>query len=240
MTELLVITLGCFLAAFINAAFATGGVYIMLAFMSAVLPITITIQLLPAFALPSLLARILLFWQHIDWKIAKSFFGGAVIGVFLGGQIFVNLSEGYICLLIGCLILLFTWAPHISLPLPKSNVFLFAGTVHSFIGTLFGIGGIIQSLVVRTELIKAQVTGTLAACLFSMGLLKLTSYLVNGFSYEIYWLHICAAIAAGFIGAWLGKRTSIAISDKLFRNIFKIITTLVAGRLLFKAVVALN
>ena len=42
---LIVIILGGFCASFINAAFATGGIYIMLAATSSVLPLTVAVPL---------------------------------------------------------------------------------------------------------------------------------------------------------------------------------------------------
>ena len=236
MFEIIIITLGCFIAAFINAAFATGGVYIMLAFVSSVLPLTLTITLLPVLALPSLFARVCMFWQHIHWKIVKAFVIGSAIGVFIGGQIFVTLGESYISILIACLILFLTWWPQISLNIPQSNTFLFVGAIHSFIGTLFGIGGLLQPTVLRTSLHRTEVTGTLAACLFTMDIFKISSYVSNGVSYSPHLTAIFAAVIAGFTGAWLGKRTSIAISQDMFRIVFKVIISLVAIKLLYKGI----
>ena len=233
MLELVVVTLGCFAAAFVNAAFATGGVYIMLASISAILPLTVAIPLLPAFALPSLISRVYLFWQHINWPIVKSFVIGSVIGVLLGGQVFVSLSERHLSLMIGLLLLLLTWWPHIKVTMPVSQLFLYVGISHSFLGTLFGAGGILQSTIIRTSLLKAQMTGTLAASLFAMDIFKISSYMFNGFSYQRYLPHLCAATVAGYIGVWAGKRASSFISDKTFRVVFKIIITLVAVKFIY-------
>lgn len=231
MFELFVISIGCFLAAFVNASFATGGVYIMLAVVSSVLPLTVTIPLLPALALPSLFARIFLFKQHIKATIVKSFVLGSAIGVLIGGQLFVSLDERLISVSIGVLILFLTWWPKLTLTLPKFNVFSYVGFAHSFIGTLFGVGGILQPAVMRTSLSQAQITGTLAACLFIMDLFKISSYVINGFSYLAYINQLLAAALFGFIGAWWGKRVSLSISQQTFRAIFKLIITVVALKL---------
>lgn len=236
MLEILLVTMGCFIAAFINAAFATGGVYIMLAFISLVLPITVAIPLLPAFAMPSLFARICMFWQHIRWEIVKPFVVGSAFGVSFGSFIFINLSDRLISIFIALIILFITWWPKASIKMPRSNLFLFVGVSHSFLGTLFGIGGILQSSIFRTSLIKAQVTGTLAACLLSMGLFKVSSYVINGFSYSFYTYHLIFAAIAGFAGAWIGKRVSLSITNDAFRKVFKIIVTLVAFQLLVKGI----
>ena len=59
--SVIIVTLGGFVAAFVNAAFATGGVYILLASGSAVFPMTIAVPLMPLFAFSSLVTRILFF-----------------------------------------------------------------------------------------------------------------------------------------------------------------------------------
>jgi uncharacterized membrane protein YfcA len=237
MVDLIVISLGCFVAAFINASFATGGVYIMLATVSSVLPLTITIPLLPALALPSLFARIYLFKDHINKSIVKAFVIGSIFGVLLGGQLFVSMDERIISISIGSLILFITWLPSLNLKLPRFNVFSYIGFTHSLIGTLFGVGGILQPAIFRTSMTQAQITGTLAACLFTMDIFKISSYVHNGFSYFPYIYQLLSAVLFGFFGAWLGKRTSVSISRKTFRSIFKVIITLVAIRLLLKGVV---
>lgn len=237
MIDLIIIGLGCFVAAFINASFATGGVYIMLAVVSAVLPLTVTIPLLPALALPSLFARIFLFREHINKSIVKAFVIGSIFGVLLGGQIFVSLDERVISLAIGSLILFITWWPNISVKLPRFNVFSYIGFSHSFIGTLFGVGGILQPAILRTSMTQAQITGTLAACLFIMDIFKISSYVHNGFSYIPYTYPLMIAILLGFLGAWLGKRISVSISQNTFRRVFKLIITLVAIRLLLKGLI---
>lgn len=102
---LVVITLGSFAAAFVNAAFATGGVYIILAVSIVVLPLTVAVPLQPVFAFTSLLARCAYFWGHIKCPIVLAVSLAALIGVFLGSRVFVSLPECTIALLLGTLLL---------------------------------------------------------------------------------------------------------------------------------------
>jgi len=70
MTEqLIVLTVGSFIASFINGAFATGGVYLLLIASAAVFPLTVVVPLQSALSFGSLVARIGLFWRHIVWPI---------------------------------------------------------------------------------------------------------------------------------------------------------------------------
>ncbi|MEC7485574.1 MAG: TSUP family transporter, partial [Pseudomonadota bacterium] len=106
LVEIMVITVGCFVAALVNAAVATGGVYIMLAASSAVLPLVAAIPMQAALAAPSLFARIVTFWPHIHWRIFAMFAPPAAVGVLIGAQVFVALDEGVISVALGGLLLL--------------------------------------------------------------------------------------------------------------------------------------
>ena len=61
--SVVIITFGSLIAAFVNAAFATGGVYILLASGSAVFPMTVAVPLMPLLAFASLVARVFFFLE---------------------------------------------------------------------------------------------------------------------------------------------------------------------------------
>ena len=232
--ELIVITAGSFIASFVNAAFATGGVYVLLAASSSVLPLTAAVPLQSAFAFSSLLARIAYFWTHIKWPIVGAFAIGSALGVFLGARIFVSLPESTIALLLGCLLLIFIWFPKVDWKIPFKHPFLFVGAVHSFLASMFGVGALLQPAILRTNLLKLQITSTLAACLVTMDVFKITGYVSYGFDYLQYVPHIILATIAGFVGTWAGKRVTHLISEKTFRMVFKWLITVVAIRLLYR------
>lgn len=286
--ELLVVTIGSLLASFINAAFATGGIYIILATSSFIFPLAIAIPLQSAFAFASLAARIVYFKDHIYWPIVGLFVIGSVFGVAIGSTVFVTLPEATIALLLGLFLLILIWMPrfsqntgsqntgsqntgpqnsgsHITGPqytsskstvsarLPSAStatehtplaekqplnpVFLPVGVAHSFLGTVFGVGTLLQPTILRTSLTKLQITGTLAACLLCMDVFKLTGYIAHGFDYRDYWPHIICATIAGFAGTVAGKRVTHRVSEYTFRLVFKWLITLVAIRLIYRGVV---
>ena len=301
--ELLVVTAGGLLAAFINAAFATGGIYLILASSSFVFPLSVAIPLQSAFAFASLAARIAYFRQYIYWPIVGLFVIGSVFGVAIGSTVFVALPEATIALLLGLFLLVLIWMPsvrqdtgshdtglhHAGTPgaSPKSSaftnvqstgtttqsaavqptaaqgvvtesevtkskateriatkrqtpltwIFLPVGVAHSFLGTVFGVGTLLQPTILRTTLTKLQITGTLAACLLCMDVFKLTGYIAHGFDYSDYWPHIVCATIAGFIGTVAGKRVTHRVSEQTFRLVFKWLITLVALRLVYRGIV---
>lgn len=229
----LVITLGSLVASFVNAAFATGGVYIMLLSSIWVLPVSAAIPLQPAFAAASLLARILFFKQHIRWGIAVTFVVGCLFGVYFGARTFVALPDSLISLLLGIVLLVLLWMPKWKRPLPIRHPFFFVGVVHSYLGALFGVGGVLQPMILRTALTKLQITATLAVCLLTLDALKVAGYVGFGFSYTDYVPHIIGATVAGFIGTWLGRRVTHRISEQTFRTAFRVFVSLVALRLIY-------
>ena len=120
---------------------------------------------------------------------------------------------------------------------PLTWIFLPVGVAHSFLGTVFGVGTLLQPTILRTTLTKLQITGTLAACLLCMDVFKLTGYIAHGFDYSDYWPHIVCATFAGFIGTVVGKRVTHRVSEQTFRLVFKWLITLVALRLVYRGIV---
>lgn len=238
-TSLIIITLGSFVASFVNAAFATGGVYVMLMASVAVLPISAAVPLQSAFAAGSLVARIYYFWTHINWRIVQVFVLGCLLGVYFGTGTFVALPDAAISIMLGFALLAFIWLPKGKINVPVKHPFFFVGVVHSFLGAMFGVGGVLQPVLLRTELVKLQITGTLAACLLTLDVMKVTGYVGFGFSYWTYVPHIIGATIAGFLGTWAGKHVTHRVSEELFRRVFRILVSLVALRLIYRGGVLL-
>lgn len=234
-----VIVLGSFLAAFVNAAFATGGIYILLGASLAVLPVTAAIALQGPFSVISLMARAGFFWFHIEWAYVGYFALGCLFGVTLGAVAFSLASDTSLMLFLGLLMLLLVWLPVFPGVSLAPGGFTLVGLAHSIFGTMFGIGGILQPLLLRTALLKGQITGTLAMAMLSLDVMKILSYTQVGFDYWPYIPHIIGASLASVLGSWFGKRLSASISERLFRRVFRWLVTLLAVRLIAGGLLAL-
>ena len=239
--ELLVLTVVAFIASYLSSAFAVGGNFLLLAVLSYFYPVTVVVQLMPIFVIPSLCARICLFWRDINWPMVKGFVIGTLAGVFLGGQVLLNLDEATVMLLMGSLILTLLWFPDAMVPRalfdslgsdrstsqsfsvhqPIFKPFIVIGFGHSFLSTLFAIGAILQSVILRAKLNKAHITGTLAACLITMSSGRILIYGWYGFDYQVFVYHAGFCATASVIGSWYGKRVSKWVSETLFRKVFK-------------------
>ena len=232
--QLVVIALGCFLASIVNAALATGGIYITLAATTAVLPVGVAIPLQTVLALPSLLGRIYLCWRGINWQISHMFLPMAAVGSMIGAGVFVALDEGIIALSLGVLLLALIWLVPQGIKLGHPRRFLMVGGLHGFFGTIFGVGLFLQPAVLRTEMTRLQITGTLAVCLLGLDIVKTAGYVGFGFDYAQYLPHIGVAIVASLAGTWVGGRVGTRIPEDRFRLVFKWLITIVGLRLVIK------
>ena len=66
--------------------------------------------------------------------------------------------------------------------------------------------------------------------------IKIITFLFLGFSFFSYLSLILAMIIFGIIGTWVGKKILVSMPEKLFGNIFNLILTILAIRLLFEGV----
>lgn len=229
------IVVGSFFSSAISAAFAVGGGFVMLAIVSAVMPISTVVPIHSATLLGVSVGRTLFFFKHVDWGIARPFIVGALLGAPLGASIYVNLPEFVIASVIAVMMLAAVWMPTINWRPSFSHPFFYVGIVHALLSAMFSFGGLMQPLMMRTKLAKMQVIGTLAFSLFTMNLFKLAGYVSFGFDFRPYLTVILAAIVAGIPGALLGKRLVHHVSEDKFRLAFKIIMTVFAARLLYRA-----
>ena len=107
------------------------------------------------------------------------------------------------------------------------------GFIHSLLSTLFAYGALLHAIILRTDLRKHQVVGTLAACLTGMSVMKIVGYTLTGFDYRPFFQLIGVSIVAALIGTWIGKRVVDRISEVAFRIVFRILITVTALRLLY-------
>ena len=164
----------------------------------------------------------------------------AGIGAILGARVFVSMEEGVISLCLGTLLLVIVWGVPKSVTFSLPKRFALIGGVHGFLSTIFGVGLFLQPAMLRTDLARLQITGTLAACIMALEVVKAGGYAGFGFDFTGYWPHILAGAATSIIGNAAGHRLGTHVSEARFRLVFKVIVTLVGARLLIKGVMLLS
>lgn len=239
LTMIAIIAAAVFSASFISAVVGVGGGILLIAVTGSILPVSVVIPLNSTFMYASLLARVVQFHKKINWKITWPFSLGSLIGAGAGAFIYVGLPDSIIAIALSCVILLVTWMPPIKTGFVIPNVFFALGVVHTFLSTLLGVSGIYQAVIARMKLEREVYIATAASGLLAMASLKIISFALAGFNYFYYNELIAAAVIAGFIGTWLGKKAVGLVSESLFKVMLKWMITLFALRMLFMGIMGL-
>ena len=155
----------------------------------------------------------------------------------LAGQVFINLSLEVLRAVLGLFVLYAVWTPK----LRPSNIGLKGYTLVG-IGTTFitmfvgATGPLVSSFLSPEKLGRERVVATLAACLTAQHWLKGIAIGVLGFYFQPWIPVIVVMIASGFLGTLLGRRILKGLPERLFSRLFRIVLTLLAGRLLYLAI----
>jgi len=226
---------GAFIASLISGALGLGGGPLLLALLGSFMPIVTVIPLHSALMLGATTTRCWLFRDNIHWAIAAPFMCGAALGALLGAKLYLSLPESFVAGAMGSLMLASAWAPDMQWRPTRRRPFLLIGTIQAFLSTLFGFGALIQSLILHTGLGRLQVTGTLAVCFTALTMFKLIGFVLLGFAFGPYLKIIAIALVTTAIGSWCGKLVAVRISERQFRTGFRVVITIGALRLLYRA-----
>jgi uncharacterized protein len=236
---LLLIPLICLVGAFISTVAGLGGGLLILACTSLLLPITQVVPLNGVIILAGQVTRAIQFRKYINWSITLPFIPGSILGASIGSLIYFKLPEAFIALMLGCVMLWFSWVPATersrALAARIPQPWFVVGIVHTFLSTVSGAGGLMQSLMVNSKLTKQAVVGTIAGTLLFMALFKSIGYAVAGFDYRPWLPMIGLCWVMGIAGTALGSRCLDHLPDIVFRKLIKAAVTLFSLRLFWQA-----
>lgn len=240
---LILIPLICFAGAWLSTVAGMGGGLLIVAACTQILPLPAVVPLSSVFVMSGQIARVVQFHRHIAWGIARPFIPGSLIGAFLGTFIYLSLPEEAIALMLGAVMLWFSWVP--STPASRGiarripHPFFWVGIIHTFLSSMAGVGGLFQALMVNSPLKKEGVVATVAGTLLFMSLFKTVGYLTAGFDYRPWLGVILLSWLAGMLGSRIGRHSLHRVSDRFFRHLIRGMVTLFSLRLLWQAAVGL-
>ena len=226
-----------FITSMLTAAVGIGGGLLMLTVMVSFLPPIIVLPVHGVIQFGSNGGRLAVMRQHVDWRIWGFFAIGSILGMILAGQVFINLSLEVLRALLGLFVLYAVWTPK----LKPSNITLKGYTLVG-IGTTFitmfvgATGPLVSSFLSPKKLGRERVVATLAACMTIQHGLKGIAFGVLGFYFQPWLPVIVIMIATGFLGTLLGRRILKKLPERLFSRLFRIVLTVLAGRLLYLAI----
>jgi uncharacterized membrane protein YfcA len=226
-----------FITSMLTAAVGIGGGLLMLTVMVSFLPPIIVLPVHGVIQLGSNGGRMAVMRQHVDWRIWGYFAIGSILGVILAGQVFINLSLEVLRAVLGLFVLYAVWTPK----LRPSNIALkgytLVGVGTTFITMFVGATGpLVSSFLSPEKLGRERVVATLAACMTAQHGLKGIAFGVLGFYFQPWIPVIVIMIATGFLGTLLGRRILKKLPERLFSQLFRIVLTVLSGRLLYLAI----
>lgn len=222
-----------FLTSCLTAVIGMGGGVLLLTMMPGLVPAGAILPLHALTQLASNASRAAFGWRLIDLAIVPAFTLGAVLGSWLGAEIYQSLDLRLLPALIGAFILLITWFP---LPVMRGAGDFALATLGFFqtgLGMLVGATGPLGAAILlrRNEERDWLVVNT-AVYMTLNHTLRVLAFFAIGFSYTPWWPLITAMIAAGIVGSWVGTRLRRFVPQRNFHRWFRLLVTLLAARMI--------
>lgn len=180
--------------------------------------------------------RVFLFRRHIGWHLVGRFSLLLPFGIAVGMWLFQALPKESIQVLIGCVVLFSLFARHIrhfrgkELPL---GAFVPLGFV---VGILNMVAGVVAPLlgvmVIRKELDRASVVGTLGFFALAGHGLKIVAFALAGFRVGEHLPALAVMVPAVLLGGLAGKWLLNWFNERLFMIVFQVVLVLLALKLI--------
>jgi uncharacterized membrane protein YfcA len=224
-----------FVTSLITATFSLGGGSLMIAAMALVLPPVVVVPVHGCVQLGSNAGRAVVQRAHIQWPFILWLTCGAVIGAVIGGQFAYLLPDKWFAAAIGLFVLVTTWLPVPKVVTTGRAVQFVGGVVVSAVGMVVGAAGPLLAAFVRGIPDRRQLVATHAMLNSLQHLFKVVVFVAMGFAFRQYLLLIVLMVLAGFAGTAVGSRLLTRIPEELFRLVFRILLSLVALGLIWRA-----
>jgi uncharacterized protein len=168
--------------------------------------------------------RLVIFWKHIDWSIAKFNIPGSVLGAVLGAYIFANIELEWLQIIVGLFLIstVFQYGfgeKERSFPM-RAVYFLPLGFFVSMLSALIGATGpVLNPFYLNYGTEKEAMVATKTINSFVAGLFQIGTYSVFGvLPRELWGYGVAIGIAAG-LGSYIGKRILGGMESKVFRRV---------------------
>lgn len=230
--ELALVPLAFFTSA-LAAVMGMGGGMLLIAAMPGLLPAGAIIPVHAFTQLASNASRALFGWRSIAWEIVPAFTLGAVLGAWLGGEVYGSLDLHWLPALIGAIILLITWVPLPQVPGGGQVALAVLGFYQTGLGMIVGATGPLgASLLLRRNPDRDWLVVNSALYMSLNHALRIAAFAALGFSFAPWWQLMLAMAAAVIAGSWLGTRMRAYIPQRNFQRLFKTLVTLLALRMI--------
>ena len=220
-----------FIGSFITVAFGIGGGAIMLAALATLLPAAAIIPVHGLVQLGSSAGRAALMVKYMRFELLGAFSIGALIGIFVGGSVVVQLHPGWIQVGVGLFIL---WSVLATPPAFLQRSGMVTGLFSSFLTMFFGgTGPFVATYVKAQKLDRHGHVATHAMLMTVQHLLKTIAFGLLGFAFAAWAGLIAMLIGFGVLGTLVGRLALARIDEKRFKFVLNAVLTILALRLIY-------
>ncbi|WP_289118225.1 sulfite exporter TauE/SafE family protein [uncultured Idiomarina sp.] len=224
----------------LSAVAGAGGGAVLIGVIALVLPGSAVIPVHGLVQMGSNVGRAALSWRHIHWPTIAWFVPFGLLGTFLGSLLLVQLPTEILQITIGLFLLWLTWGPKLPQSLSGRAGLVGGGLLTGFLALFVGASGPLVAAFVKARFSeRMQTVATFAAVMTFQHGPKAIVFGMAGFVFKDWLPLIGAMIAAGFVGTWIGLHWLKKITNQRFDQLFRMIITLLALRLLWVALEAL-
>ena len=224
-------------------------VYVLFGFGSGLIAVGSLALLFPAIKdvvvlllLVNMPAEILVTWgarRHLQWRPLLGIFAGVAVGIPIGARLLSRGDPRVVLTVLGWFLiavgLVFLRLPRGGKLRPPAWAGPPTGLVSGVLTGLFGTGG--PPIIIWYHLTaadKAVFRGHLMTIFLLMTLVRVPSYIANGLVTAPRLWSSLAVLPAVLLGAWLGHRLHVRISDRLFQLLVCVLLVLLGAMLLIR------
>jgi uncharacterized membrane protein YfcA len=231
------LTVASFATAFLGVFTGTAGGVILLALMAMVMPPAVLVPIHTVVQLGSGVSRTIIMWRYVMKSTLLPFIIGSALGAMLGARTFVALPTNMLLGIIGCFILVVTWMPQLGRMGAERGRFGVLGFLATFMGVFVSATGTFLSpFIASMAPDRRNHVATQGALMISVHIAKLLAFSFIGFAIGAYLPLMVAMIATGAVGNWVGEVALARTQERRFRLILRVVLTLLALQLLYRAV----
>ncbi len=234
--DIALLSAAAFCTSALTAVVGAGGGTALIALMLQLMTPAAAIPVHGAVQLASNTTRVWLFWKHMAWPIIFRFAALMPFGVWIGLELFQGLPTEAVQILIGCFVLISLVTRQLG-KLRNKDLPLWAfvpvGFVTGILNMIVGvIAPVLGVLMIREDLSKEEVVGTLGFFGFIGNLLKIAGFTLIGFSFAEYGPTMLCMIPAAVVGTRVGRAVLSNLDERYFLVAFRIVLVALALKLI--------
>jgi uncharacterized protein len=222
-----------FLTSCLAAVMGMGGGILLITAMPGLVPTHVILPLHAVTQLASNVSRAAFGWSDIDASIIPAILCGAVVGAWLGSEVYQSLDTHWLPAWIGLLILFFTWVPLPALRGSGQLSLALLGFYQTGLGMVAGATGPVGAAVLlRRNSARDWLVVNTAVYMSLNHVVRLAAFMAIGFSLGAWWQLALGMIIAGICGSWVGTRLRHWVPQRNFQRVFRWMVTLLALRMI--------